>query len=69
MSPSCINAWCMGLTAVMEEKDKFVDELDVLAGRFLPKKLAKFMKKSQDKDARNLMKLQILRREFELRTA
>nr|GEX19027.1 hypothetical protein [Tanacetum cinerariifolium] len=36
-------------------------------GWFVPENMAKFMKESQDKDTRNLMKLQILGREFELR--
>ncbi|GJU69693.1 hypothetical protein Tco_1255952 [Tanacetum coccineum] len=64
-----INALCIGLTTVMEEKDNFVDELDVLAGRFMPEKMVEFMNESQDKDTRNSMKLQILGREFELRDA
>ncbi|GJY06789.1 hypothetical protein Tco_0373843 [Tanacetum coccineum] len=64
-----INALCMGLTAIMEERDNFIDELDVLAGRFVSEKTTEFMKESQDKDTQNLMKLQILGREVELRAA
>ncbi|GKD15864.1 hypothetical protein Tco_1205022 [Tanacetum coccineum] len=64
-----INTLCIGLTAVMEERDIFFDELNVLVGRFVPEKMAKFMKERQDKDTRNLIKLQILGREIELRAA
>ncbi|GJZ21117.1 hypothetical protein Tco_0558156 [Tanacetum coccineum] len=62
-----INVLCAGLTAVIEEKENFVDELDVLVDRFVPEKMVEFMKESQDKDTPNLMKLHILGREFELR--
>ncbi|GJX82005.1 hypothetical protein Tco_0331486 [Tanacetum coccineum] len=64
-----INALCMVLIIIIEERDNFVDELDMLAGRFIPDKMAEFIKESQDKDTRNLMKLQILGREFGLRVA
>ncbi|GJT27945.1 hypothetical protein Tco_0908220 [Tanacetum coccineum] len=64
-----INALCMGLTVVMEERDNFVDELDVLVGRFVPKKMVEFMKESQEKYTRNLMKLHILGRELKLMAA
>ncbi|GJZ68570.1 putative reverse transcriptase domain-containing protein [Tanacetum coccineum] len=45
----------------------FVGELDMLAYKFVPGKMAEFMKETQDKDILNLMKLLILGREFELR--
>ncbi|GJT20629.1 hypothetical protein Tco_0890566 [Tanacetum coccineum] len=62
-----INALCAGLTAVIKERKNFVDELDVLVDRFVPEKMDVFMKESQGKDTPNLMKLQILGMEFELR--
>ncbi|GKB03352.1 hypothetical protein Tco_0831441 [Tanacetum coccineum] len=55
-----INALCAGLTAVIEERENIVDKLDVLVNRFVPEKMAEFMKESQGKDTPNLMKLQIL---------
>ncbi|GJX35748.1 hypothetical protein Tco_0247305 [Tanacetum coccineum] len=55
-----INVLCAGLTAVIEEKENFVDELDVLVDRFVPKTMVEFMKESQDKDTPNLMKMHIL---------
>ncbi|GJT21219.1 hypothetical protein Tco_0891156 [Tanacetum coccineum] len=42
-------------------------DLDVLVSIFVPGKMGEFMKESQGKDIPNLMKLQILGREFELR--
>nr|GEW64822.1 hypothetical protein [Tanacetum cinerariifolium] len=45
----------------------FIGELEMLAYKFVPGKMAEFMKEIQDKDIPNLMKLQILGREFELR--
>ncbi|GJZ10464.1 hypothetical protein Tco_0545223 [Tanacetum coccineum] len=62
-----INALCAGLTAVIDERENFFDELNVLVGRSVPDKMAEFMRGVQDKDILNLMKLQILGREFELR--
>ncbi|GJS97364.1 hypothetical protein Tco_0804332 [Tanacetum coccineum] len=62
-----INALCDRLTAIVYERESFVDELHILVGRFMPGKMAEFMKQVQGKDIPNLMKLQILRREFELR--
>ncbi|GJX93468.1 ALP1-like protein [Tanacetum coccineum] len=47
--------------------ESFVDELDMLAGRHVPGKMPEFMRRVQGKDIPNLMKLQILEREFELR--
>ncbi|GKD79275.1 hypothetical protein Tco_1341896, partial [Tanacetum coccineum] len=49
------------------ERVNFVNELDMLALEFMPVKMAELMKQIQDKDIQNLMKLQILGREFELR--
>ncbi|GJR47866.1 hypothetical protein Tco_1315969 [Tanacetum coccineum] len=62
------NVLCVRLTAVINERENFVDELDSLVGRSVPEKMAEFMKEVLGKDILNLMKLQILRREFELRT-
>ncbi|GJY30174.1 hypothetical protein Tco_0413669 [Tanacetum coccineum] len=45
----------------------FVEELEMLAYKFVPEKMAEFMNKMQDKDIPNLMKLQIHGKEFELR--
>nr|GEW53224.1 hypothetical protein [Tanacetum cinerariifolium] len=62
-----INALCDTLTNVIDERWTFVGELDMLAYKFVPGKMTEFMKETQDKDIPNLMKLQILGREFELR--
>ncbi|GJR66248.1 hypothetical protein Tco_0012313 [Tanacetum coccineum] len=62
-----IDGLCAGLTARIEEREYFIDELDVLADRFVPEKMAEFMKETQEKDRNRLMRLQILGREFELR--
>ncbi|GJW09057.1 hypothetical protein Tco_1571480 [Tanacetum coccineum] len=62
-----INALCDRLTVVVDEREAFDDELDMLAGKYVPGKMAEFTKHVQNKDIPNLMKLQILRREFELR--
>nr|GEZ36631.1 hypothetical protein [Tanacetum cinerariifolium] len=57
----------MRLTAIVDEREAFADELDMLAGKYVPGKMAEFTKRVQSKDIPNLMKLQILGREFELR--
>nr|GEV52023.1 hypothetical protein [Tanacetum cinerariifolium] len=62
-----INALCDTLTNVIDGRGTFVGELDTLAYKFVPRKMAEFMKETRDKDIPNLMKLQILGREFELR--
>ncbi|GJW36307.1 hypothetical protein Tco_0059227 [Tanacetum coccineum] len=62
-----INALCARVTAIVDERETFVDELDILGERSVPSKMGEFMKKVQGKDIPNLMKLQILGREFELR--
>ncbi|GJR64447.1 hypothetical protein Tco_0010512 [Tanacetum coccineum] len=62
-----INALCDTLTYVIDGRWSFVGELDMLAYKFVPGKMMEFMKEMQDKDIPNLMKLQILGREFELR--
>ncbi|GJW22236.1 hypothetical protein Tco_0032858 [Tanacetum coccineum] len=62
-----INGLCAGLTARIEEIGHFINELDVLVDEYVPEKMAKFLKQTQDKDIDKLMKLQILGREFELR--
>nr|GEU84165.1 hypothetical protein [Tanacetum cinerariifolium] len=56
-----------GLTARIEEREYFINELDILADRFVPEKMAEYMKETQEKDRNRLMRLQILGREFELR--
>ncbi|GJR68310.1 hypothetical protein Tco_0014375 [Tanacetum coccineum] len=62
-----INVLCDTLTTVIDERWSFVGELEMLAYKFVSGKMAEFMKEMQDKDILNLMKLQILGREFELR--
>ncbi|GJY05520.1 hypothetical protein Tco_0371460 [Tanacetum coccineum] len=62
-----INALCARMTVIINERESFIDELDILVGRSMPGKMAEFMKQVQGKDILNLMKLQILGREFELR--
>ncbi|GJY51123.1 hypothetical protein Tco_0441970 [Tanacetum coccineum] len=62
-----INALCDTLTNVIDGIWSFVGELDMLAYKFVPGKMVELMKETQDKDILNLMKLQILRREFKLR--
>ncbi|GJY32428.1 hypothetical protein Tco_0415923 [Tanacetum coccineum] len=64
-----INRLCDGLTARIEDREYFIDELDTLADIFVPEKMAEFLKETQDKDRNRLMRLQILGREFELRAA
>ncbi|GKB65375.1 hypothetical protein Tco_0921561 [Tanacetum coccineum] len=61
-----INALCVRATAIVDERESFVDELDMLAGRPVPGKMDEFMRQVQGKDIPNLMKLQILGMEFEL---
>ncbi|GJV43474.1 hypothetical protein Tco_1428010 [Tanacetum coccineum] len=61
-----INALCMRLTAIVDERVNFVNELDMLEPKLVPGKMAEFMTEIQDKDIRNLMKLQIIRGEFKL---
>ncbi|GKD71112.1 hypothetical protein Tco_1325202, partial [Tanacetum coccineum] len=62
-----INTLCDTLTDVIDRRWGFVGELDMLAYKFVLGKMVEFMKETQDKDILNLMKLQILGREFELR--
>ncbi|GJT44913.1 hypothetical protein Tco_0953628 [Tanacetum coccineum] len=62
-----INALCNTLTNVIDGRWNFVEELEMLAYKFVPEKMAEFMNDMQDKDIPNLMKLQILGREFEFR--
>nr|GEU92804.1 hypothetical protein [Tanacetum cinerariifolium] len=52
-----IDGLCAGLIARIEERGYFIDELDVLTDRFLPKKMAEFMKEIQEKDRNRLMRL------------
>ncbi|GJY74505.1 hypothetical protein Tco_0478936 [Tanacetum coccineum] len=62
-----INALCDTLTTFIDGKWAFIEELEMLDYKFMPGKMAEFMKEIQDKDIPNIMKLQILGREFELR--
>ncbi|GKA44169.1 hypothetical protein Tco_0736893, partial [Tanacetum coccineum] len=62
-----INDLCARVTAIIEERESFVDKLNVLTGRHVPEKMAEFMRDTLGKDTPNLMKLQILGREFQLR--
>ncbi|GJZ46285.1 hypothetical protein Tco_0593881 [Tanacetum coccineum] len=62
-----INALCDRLTVIVDERVSFVNELNMLPPKFMPVKMAALMKQIQDKDIRNLMKLQTLGREFKLR--
>nr|GEU29093.1 hypothetical protein [Tanacetum cinerariifolium] len=61
-----INALCDTLTGVIDGRWAFIEELELLAYKFVPGKMTEFMKEIQDKDILNLMKLQIFGREFEL---
>ncbi|GKC68401.1 hypothetical protein Tco_1100999 [Tanacetum coccineum] len=62
-----INGLCDGLTAVIEERELFIGDLETLMHRFMPKKMCEFSRDTQDKDTDKRMKLQILGREFEIR--
>ncbi|GKC71325.1 hypothetical protein Tco_1117208 [Tanacetum coccineum] len=62
-----INALCARVTAIINERENFVDELDILVGRPVPGKIGEIMKQVQGKDIPNFIKMQILEREFELR--
>nr|GEZ16456.1 hypothetical protein [Tanacetum cinerariifolium] len=62
-----INALCARVTTIIDERENLVGELDILVGRSIPGKMAEFMKQVQGNDIPNLMKMKILRREFELR--
>ncbi|GJV64923.1 hypothetical protein Tco_1475751 [Tanacetum coccineum] len=62
-----INALCARLTGIVDERERFVDELDRLIGRSVPERMAEFMKQVQGKDMPSRLKLQILSRKFELR--
>ncbi|GJS24643.1 hypothetical protein Tco_0453275 [Tanacetum coccineum] len=65
---TAVNGLCDGLTAVIEERGQLIDEIDILVERFVPRKMSEFIKEMQGKDTKKLMKLQILDREFELRS-
>ncbi|GJR19705.1 hypothetical protein Tco_0968232 [Tanacetum coccineum] len=39
-----INALCARVTAIIDERENFVNELDILVGRSVPSKMAEFMK-------------------------
>ncbi|GJX48082.1 hypothetical protein Tco_0273272 [Tanacetum coccineum] len=62
-----INALCARATAIVDERESFVDKLEILVGRSVSGRMPEFMKQVQGKDIPNLMKLQILGRGFELR--
>ncbi|GKE38240.1 hypothetical protein Tco_1461645 [Tanacetum coccineum] len=42
-----INALCARVTAIIDQREMFVDELDMLAGRHVPDKMDDFMKQIQ----------------------
>ncbi|GJU19740.1 hypothetical protein Tco_1153082 [Tanacetum coccineum] len=52
-----INALCDTLTTVIDGRWAFIEELEMLAYKFVPGKMTEFMKEIQDKDISNLMKL------------
>nr|GEV32730.1 reverse transcriptase domain-containing protein [Tanacetum cinerariifolium] len=52
-----INVLCDTLTDVIERREKFVAELDMLVSKFVPRKMVEFMKETLNKDVPNLMKL------------
>nr|GEW67438.1 hypothetical protein [Tanacetum cinerariifolium] len=62
-----INGLCDCSNNIIKEKGNFVNELETLVGKFVSEKMCEFLKANLEKDVPNLMKLQILRREFELR--
>ncbi|GJV81681.1 hypothetical protein Tco_1517551 [Tanacetum coccineum] len=51
-----INALCDTLTTVIDGRWAFIEELEMLAYKFVPGKMTEFMKEIQDKDISNLMK-------------
>nr|GEW01125.1 hypothetical protein [Tanacetum cinerariifolium] len=62
-----LNALCDTLTYVIKRRENFVSELDMLVLKFVSRKMVEFMKETLNKDVLNLIKLQILGREFVLR--
>nr|GEZ09785.1 hypothetical protein [Tanacetum cinerariifolium] len=62
-----INELGARVTAIIDERENFVDELDILVGRSVSGKMVKFIKQVRGKDIPNLMKIQILGRKFEPR--
>nr|GEV78854.1 hypothetical protein [Tanacetum cinerariifolium] len=62
-----INALCVRVTDIVDERERFVNELDQLGGRLVPERMVEFIKEVQGKDMSNRLKMQILSREFELR--
>ncbi|GKC24853.1 hypothetical protein Tco_1027003 [Tanacetum coccineum] len=48
-----INALCARLTGIVDERERFIEELDKLVGRSMPKRMAEFMKQVQGKDMQN----------------
>ncbi|GKD32877.1 hypothetical protein Tco_1248386 [Tanacetum coccineum] len=61
-----VNSLCQEITAIIEEMDLFVQELDTLVGRFVPEKTANFMKENQSKDTEKMIELQAVARVFQL---
>nr|GEX51735.1 hypothetical protein [Tanacetum cinerariifolium] len=57
----------MFLKQMMDKEEKEAKERALEIDWSVPKKMPEFMRRVQDKDILNLMKLQILRREYELR--
>ncbi|GJV79047.1 hypothetical protein Tco_1519416 [Tanacetum coccineum] len=62
-----INRICGELAVVVREMDHFIEELDVLAGRRVLDKTVEFLKETQAKNGQQILQLQILVREMELR--
>nr|GEW43959.1 hypothetical protein [Tanacetum cinerariifolium] len=58
---------CEKLVVVVGEGDHFIEELDVLVGRRVLGKTVKFLKETQVKDGLQMLQLQILTGEVELR--
>nr|GEU72137.1 leucine-rich repeat protein [Tanacetum cinerariifolium] len=50
-----INALCARVTAIVDQREMFVDELDMLAGRHVPDKMADFMKQVQVEPIANIV--------------
>ncbi|GJZ50892.1 hypothetical protein Tco_0605407 [Tanacetum coccineum] len=50
-----INGLYAGLTARIEEREYFIDELDSVSDVFVPEKMAEFLKETQEKDRNRSM--------------
>nr|GEW67283.1 hypothetical protein [Tanacetum cinerariifolium] len=52
-----INALCAGLTAIIDKRENFADELNVMVGRSVLEKMVEFMKEVLGKDILNMINL------------